>query len=569
MDVVEFTQIQPSAMISRDASAMLAARDFSAPSRVAHTGGESSMQRPVCLAIFVILSAATLSPLLWIQVPPLVDYPNHLARMWILIHGTQTPELASNYSVDWRMVPNLAMDLVVFGLSRTMPVEAAGRVFVGLAMLAVVAGTVTLHRVLHGRPSIWPIWSVLFVYNAALFWGFVNFLFATGVYLFAFSGWTATQHWRLGPRILTFSAVASLLVPLHLFAFALYGLSVVCYELTGCRDLVPMSLKSIFSRVTICLQFFPGILLWYLSLGHSRSTFTAFGDPIFKFYALISPVTFGVEPTALEWATVAGIVLFLIVSIVGQGLKCVLRMRLLLAAMAAVAVLTPNWLSGSYLADIRLPIALPFVLIASTDFKAQKKGIAKSVAAAAFLLLGVRVWTVSQVWRDYDRWFDEFRTASAVIAPGARLLVVKSPVPDEEKRLPGVPTSLATLQSPVFNHMAALAVIDRAAFFPYLFTGLHSIKVAPRNEAVSQAQAGPITPDELTKSADPEQAKTLDTGPNFLGERPYWRDWPQTFDFVLWVDLTGGPKPELKQLQPLAKGSFFDIYRVARPPAGE
>src|SRR5215469_18135242 len=120
MDVVEFTQIQPSAMISRDASAMLAARDFSAPSPVAHTAGESSMQRPVCLAIFVILSAATLSPLLWVQVPPLVDYPNHLARMWILAHGAEIAELANNYNINWRILPNLAMDLVVPALAQVM-----------------------------------------------------------------------------------------------------------------------------------------------------------------------------------------------------------------------------------------------------------------------------------------------------------------------------------------------------------------------------------------------------------------------------------------------------------------
>ena len=35
-------------------------------------------------AVYVGLCAFALSPLLWVRVPPLVDYPNHLARMWIL-----------------------------------------------------------------------------------------------------------------------------------------------------------------------------------------------------------------------------------------------------------------------------------------------------------------------------------------------------------------------------------------------------------------------------------------------------------------------------------------------------
>src|SRR5260370_42462833 len=118
------------------------------------------------------------------------------------------------------------MGLVVSALSRVMPVEQAGWAFVGLTMLALIGGTLTLHRALHGRLEAWPICSVLFVYNAAMFWGFLNWLFSTGIYLFAFSGWIATRHCRPGPRLLTFSAAANLLLVLHLFAFALYGLSV-------------------------------------------------------------------------------------------------------------------------------------------------------------------------------------------------------------------------------------------------------------------------------------------------------------------------------------------------------
>ena len=125
--------------------------------------------------------------------------------------------------------------------------------------------------------------------------------------------------------------------------------------------------------------------------------------------------------------------------------------------------------------------------------------------------------------------------------------------------------TLAKVQWVTFIHMAALAVIDRAAFFPYMFTGWTTIDVTPRNAAVSQRVAVPMTPEELTESADPEQAKALETGPNFLGERPYWRNWPETFDFVLWVDFSKARKPELKQLRRLASGSFFDIYGVVRP----
>src|SRR4029077_3883505 len=156
-----------------------------------------------------------------------------------------------------------------------------------------IGGTVTLHRVLQGRFSVWPVWSVLFIYNAVLFWGFLSCLFAIAVYLFVFSFWIATREWRIVPRILLFSAAGALLFLLHLFAFGLYGLSVFTYEV-GCRlkdRRVP--LKSLASGAAVCLQFVPGMLLWYASLGQVVSAHTAYGDLSNKTYALFAPVNFG------------------------------------------------------------------------------------------------------------------------------------------------------------------------------------------------------------------------------------------------------------------------------------
>jgi hypothetical protein len=520
-------------------------------------------RKRLCFALFGIVAAATLSPLLWVQVPPLVDYPNHLARMWILVHGADITDLAANYFVHWRTLPDLAIDLVVPVLSRVIPVEQAGRIFIALTMLALVGGSLTLHRALHGRFELWPICSVLFVYNAVLFWGFVNCLFATAVYLFAFSGWIATRHWRTSLRILIFSVVASFLLLLHLFAFGLYGLSVASHELA--RRIHQRGFRGLGGWSAVCLQFAPGLMLWYTSLAHGGPTATSYGDLVFKFYGLISPFTFGFQPAPFDFFTGAVISLFLLIAIASRSLKLVPEMRFPLAAMILVAMLMPNRMSGSWLADIRLPVALPFVIIASTRFEASQKRAVVPITAIALIVLGLRVWTVTQAWRDYDRWFAEFRTASAVIAPGTRLLIVEAPVPEQKQQLPGVPATLAKVQWVTFIHMAALAVIDRAAFVPYLFTGWTTIDVTLRNDAVAQRVAVPMTPEELTESADSEKAKSLDTGPNFLGERPYWRDWPQTFDFVVWIDFAKDPKPKLKQLRLLASGSFFEIYAVVRP----
>jgi hypothetical protein len=535
----------------------------SAPSLTA-TSLDTTARGAGCIAAYSVLCALTLSPLLWARVPPLVDYPNHLARMWILAHGTEIPGLSSNYMIHWRVLPDLAMDLIVPLLSRIMPVEDAGRLFIALTMLILVGGTAALHRVLHGRIGFWPIWSLLFIYNAALFWGLLNCLFATGLYLFAFAGWIATRDVPAGRRILGFSIVASAIFLLHLFAFGLYALSVAAYELGIRLEGRRLPLRSFVSWLAVGLQFVPGLLLWRLSLEHGGPTLTAYGPLLRKLYALAAPVVFhsGAFPLdAVLWLAAA---LFFIFAAKRRCLKLAPEMKVPLSALIVAAVSMPHVASGSFLADIRIPVVLPFLIIASTRLEMPGRGV-PLFAAAAFVALLVRVWAVSQSWADYDRWFAEFRAAAAVIEPGSRLAVVAEPIPREWRGLPGLPRAVTGVDEAVFHHLPALAVIDRAVFFPYIFTGWTTIEAAPRNQDISEPQGGPITPEELVASADPVQSKLLDTNPNIIGARPYWRDWPKTFDYVVWMNFNAAPKTRPMQLQRVATGSYFEIDRIIRP----
>jgi hypothetical protein len=519
------------------------------------------------VAFYLILSAFTLSPLLWVRVPPLVDFPSHLARMWILVHNGEIPALASNYVVHWRLLPDLAMDLIVPVLSMLIPVEQAGRIFVALTMLTLIGGTAALHRAIHGRVGIWPVWAMLFVYNAELFWGFPT-LFASGIYLFAFAGWIATGHWRAGPRISCFAAVAALLCVLHLFAFGLYALSVLSYEFANRPDLRRISPRSFVAWSAVCFQFIPGLLIWYASMQPGRMSATSYDHPILsKVYALLAPFIFSFVPAPFEFLLFLLILAFLAVAIGSRSLKLAPKMRLTIAAMIVVSLLLPSVISGSSFADIRLPVILLFVIIASTRFAPSRQQIVFPLVAVALSVWGVRIWTVSQAWRDYDRWFAEFRSASAAIAPGAKVLVVAAP-PTEPRKLPGIPESFAVLQERLFHHMPSLAVIDRAAFLPSVFTGWKTLEVTPQNRQISQLGGwDPITPELLMESVAPEQAHTPDdvsSSVNLLIEPPYWRNWVQTFDFVLWIEFGGVPTPKLRNLQPVANGSFFEIYRVVR-----
>jgi hypothetical protein len=518
--------------------------------------GSSRSKFCFAVAAYAALVALTLSPLLFTSVPPLVDYPDHLARMWILVRGSE------NYQANWYLLPALAMDLIVPPLGHIMPVETAGRLFIALTMVLPVIATIVLHRVLYGRVGLWPMCSLLFVYNAALYWGFLNFLFGLGVALLGFSGWVASERWHTIARVTLFSMVACLLFILHLFALGIYGLLVGFYEIGAMFANRCWSPKSIAAEVVKLAHFGPVILLWLVSLPTTGPLYTSYGNAMAKIAALGAPMALGdVKISAICSVLLLG--LFYISWRTG-ALKLSPAMRLPIVALIVTAALMPDWLYSSWAADIRLPVALPFVLIASTELNVRRRKVVGVLGALALLFLGIRVYALTLTWRDIDSRFAEFRLLSRAIPKGARVLVVESDVPDSDRRVDGIPRALASVDYVHFTHMPSLAVMDRDVFIPYQLTGWTPIKPTLRNAGRFVSQDVPLKPEELVESLSPEWQQRYAGLRNVHGETHYALNWPEKFDYVLWIDF--GQRQELlpDKLKLVASGSFFDIYQILR-----
>lgn len=99
--------------------------------------------------IAALLIALALAPLMVVRIPAMVDYPNHLARMYILLRDG-TPAANPYYQVHWALYPNLAIDLVVPLLARWLGVESAMRLFLFVSQALIVSGAVLLERVVKG-----------------------------------------------------------------------------------------------------------------------------------------------------------------------------------------------------------------------------------------------------------------------------------------------------------------------------------------------------------------------------------------------------------------------------------
>ena len=511
------------------------------------------------LAAYFFLGALALSPLLWASVPPLVDYPNHLARMAVLAQ-VGPPELYTNYVADWRLLPNLAMDIVVPPLARILPLEVAGRLFIGITMILLVAGTATLHRVLHGKASFWPLLSFLFIYNFVLYYGFLNYLFSLGLALFSFAAWVASPRWKPSRRIMLFCGIASLLFVLHLFALGVYGLLVASYELgSPVRQRIGARLKN---AATGLVQFVPAAFLWVWSIGNGGPGYTAWGDLSSRLLSVLAPVSFSNPPALFDFLLFGFVLLLFYAAARERYVEIVPEMRLPLVTMLIAAAIMPQWASGSWAADWRIPVAIPFIALASTRFH-PRRGVAVVVwPTAALVLFCTRVWSTSLAWSDMDQDFHEFRSAISAIPAGARMFTVLSRMPDEATKFPIVPSAIQRRSAAEFSHLDALAVIDRGSFLPSFFVAWTPIRTTARNAGLARTVGATLSPAQLAQFMDPASGTASAMPRNQYGETYCCVDWPHRYDYVFWIDFGRPPMMLPRHLEIWAKGSYFHVYRI-------
>ena len=94
-----------------------------------------------------------------------------------------------------------------------------------------LSGTLSLHRVLNGRYSYWPLVSSLLLYNFDFFYGFLSYLAGVGLALLFLAFWIAYRDRSALLRTAAGSVAAMLLFLAHIIPFIVYAAAVAGYEL--------------------------------------------------------------------------------------------------------------------------------------------------------------------------------------------------------------------------------------------------------------------------------------------------------------------------------------------------
>jgi hypothetical protein len=415
-----------------------------------------------------MLCLVLLAPLLLVDVPPLLDYPNHLARAVFLAFGANDQFMSQYYAARWAIIPDLGTDLVWPPLMRVLPIYVAGKVVVGFIVVLPVLGTIAYSRAVFGVRSAWPLGSVLVAYNGTLLLGFLNFVAGAGLALLMAAAWIAWRD-RYPWRTIMLASVGSV----ALFFCHLMGLAFCVILVSGHEAAWLWSHRrsgiAIARRVAagIAVMVGPG-LLYVVSPLSTVATVTAWPLLADKFRELVMPFANYVLP--LDIGTLGAVVGFLLGCAFVGRCRITVASGIPLVVLALLFVVAPNAVKGTYLFDTRFAVMFGYLLFGAV-LPAPLPRWATVAAVMGFgTLFAVRMAVVDVAWAEHRVDVADLRTTIAGVPPGARVFVAT--VSQEEAPqywLRGALSRRLSLGLPLDGHLGALLLIERRAYWPFMF----------------------------------------------------------------------------------------------------
>jgi hypothetical protein len=499
-------------------------------------------------SIGVLFAALTLliSIPIWTHpLPPLSDYVNHLARMHVIATLHDNPMLSNYYEVDWQVIPNLTMDLIVPQFARVMNIYLAGQLFVVLTFTLIISGTLALNRALVGRWSAMPLFALPLLYNYNFLVGLMNYIFGIGVALWALAGWVALRERAWPLRLGLSTACSTVLFFCHLSALGIYGLGVLSFEILRLWQQRQQAWpRRIADFVASGLPFFIAAPLLAVSPTMDLVSRT-FWDQRGKIDGLMYAIT-----------DYSDFVAFIIVTVTVGSIVWAVRHRILRFHPFALVLIVvgsivyfalPRIMFDTYMTDQRVPIGVAFMLFACGDLNLRQRLVRRVFLVALLLLIAGRLIEIDFNWSQLSDTTVQFRSSVRRIAPGSKVFVAYS-----DRALGEDVRDLGLV------HAACIAMIERSALVTTAFTvaGKQVLHVKPEYRDFVDTQDGtPPSTAQLILAAERPQP----------GTPTFWNNWTK-FDY-LYVLFTEdeAPNPDPTRLKLIADGDRFQLYRILKP----
>jgi hypothetical protein len=367
---------------------------------------------------------ASTVPLLWPDIPPLVDLPGHMARYRVQLEFEQSAALRSFYDFEWALIGNLGVDLLVVPLSKVLGLEGAVKMIVFAIPPMTAFGFLWVAREVHHRIPPTAAFALPLAFNYPFFFGFVNFALSMAFAFLAFALWLRLARLgRTGLRPFIFVPLSALVWLTHTFGWGTLGVMAFSAELVRQVDLKRPILWAAPRAALHCLSLAPPILLMLAWRGgdHVAGRTTDWFNWERKWDWLIMALRDRWELFDLVSLGVIGLVLLF--ALFHRRLEYSRNLAASAIFLAAVYALLPRIVFGSAYADMRLVpymIAVAVIAIRLRETATRRFAQTLAIAGLAFFLLRTGATTVS-TWL-YDRDYDRELQALAHVPPEARLL---------------------------------------------------------------------------------------------------------------------------------------------------
>lgn len=496
----------------------------------------ASRSRPSTLAwLFLGMFIVILIPFGLASPLPLSDYPNHVARMHIIAHLSDSVDLAKFYAVKWEFIPNLAMDILVPLMMPTLSAESASLVFAAISMFLMASGAIVLHRKLYGRWSLLPFASFLLLYNRHFLWGFLNYLFSVGLGLWLMAAHIHFRSRKPAFRFVLFSMLSVALLISHLHAFASYAILVGGYEIslawrnrgqTPWRDLA----------VSAAPFTLPVILFFLLSSTTDRAGEIKWSTPLDKVYGLLDMVNnYSLPLDVATFVILAGLVTL---GALTRRLSIHRDMRLPLTLLFIIYLCLPRLMFASFGADRRLLVMVALAAAAAFDVRIDMLRARTTLVVGIALLFIVRIAVIGMNWVEAQRVYQPILSAIEQLPKGARVAVICGG------------DNFPYLANPPLDHVANMAVIARDAFLNTLF--------AEPGKQVLRVVYGSTTP----FSVDPSQTFRMDKAQ--FGKANPFPDVPlERFDYLMLINQRYFVRDYPAELSPVYEKDIVTLFKVA------
>ena len=504
-----------------------------------------------------ILCLILVAPFAVVDVPPLLDYPNHLARAYILAHGQADLHLSQMYAPHWAVIPNLAIDLILPPLLLIMPVHTAGRILLAVTLVLPVIGTSLYSQAVFGRRSYWPLAGCLIACNGLFLLGFVNFQIGIGMALICAAVW---RRWRaIRPAAAVALGVASGVVLFfsHLMGLLFFLILLLSHEIERVRNAHQQghSLTGTLLRTawSIPIILVPSALYATSAFGDQAPDISWDTWPEKLIHAAMSVVNYNL-PLDMVTACFTAVVLLTMVM-----LGCIAAPLGSVVALATTAILfmvSPFGFKGTGYVDARFAVMFGFLLFGAILPTRLPGKSAWLVGFAIVVLFGVRTAHTAAVWKAHNRDLDQFRIAMAAVEPGSRVLLAAVSLEEANPAQQDVLRRRSLSDgSRLDAHTAALLLIERHAFWPFLFANLEQQPIKLRSPYLEIAQLTVGIPDVRLLSAPAPQSGDL-------ARFPLQGQWSCCYDYVLLMEAGIPADLHHPNLKLLYQSDYVSLYHI-------